>query len=90
MLMVNGVGMRLTLKPCFMDMCPAARFMRSLGTKRGETFLGPCRILADVRMLTERGDSHLCRVRERYRIVLRDCRYLSLDIFPVGNVSYVA
>lgn len=30
-----------TLRPCFIDMWPAARLMRSLGTKRGETFLGP-------------------------------------------------
>ena len=29
------------LKLYFMEMWPAARFMRSLGTKRGETFLGP-------------------------------------------------
>ena len=30
-----------TLRPYFIDMWPAARLMRSLGTKRGETFLGP-------------------------------------------------
>lgn len=29
------------LKPYFIEMCPAARFMSSLGTKYGDTFFGP-------------------------------------------------
>ncbi len=31
----------VTLNPYFIEIWPAARFMRSLGTKNGETFLGP-------------------------------------------------
>ena len=33
---------RVTLNPYFMEMWPAARLIRSLGTKKGETFLVPC------------------------------------------------
>lgn len=38
----KGRDEQWTLKPYFMDRWPAARLMRSLGTKRGETFLAPC------------------------------------------------
>lgn len=38
---LGGWEAERTLRPYFIDMCPAARLMRSLGTKRGETFLGP-------------------------------------------------
>jgi hypothetical protein len=30
-----------TVKPYFMEMCPAARLMRRRGTNRGETFFAP-------------------------------------------------
>ena len=39
--LLGGWGGKRTLRPYFIDICPAARLMRSLGTKRGETFLGP-------------------------------------------------
>ena len=38
---VGRMAAERTLRPYFIDMCPAARLMRSLGTKSGETFLGP-------------------------------------------------
>ena len=38
---LGGLGAERTFRPYFIDICPAARLMRSLGTKRGETFLGP-------------------------------------------------
>ena len=38
---LGGWWGKATLRPYFIDMWPAARLMRSLGTKRGETFFGP-------------------------------------------------
>ena len=40
----DGWGKR-TLRRYFIEICPAARLMRSLGTKSGDTFLGPWRRL---------------------------------------------
>ena len=31
----------MTLNPYFIEMWPAARLLRTLGTKKGETFFGP-------------------------------------------------
>ena len=37
----NGAAFFVTLNPYLMDMWPAARLIRSLGTNRGDTFFGP-------------------------------------------------
>lgn len=34
-------GRKGTLNPNFIEICPAARLISSLGTKSGETFFGP-------------------------------------------------
>lgn len=48
-----------TLNPYFIEMCPAARLIKSFGTKSGETFFAPFSQVRIMGQEGEGGDSHL-------------------------------
>ena len=82
--MFGWMGGKGTLRPCFIDMWPAARLMRSLGTKRGETFLGPWTVVkVGGWWAMGRRDEHLSQGRWTCCIALLSCQCLNPYRSPV-------